>query len=70
MSHLLNVQGSKNKFLECAVLLTVEKKYINCTIKISSGKVIEFIGFGDTIFVLKKKPLIANETLHLICTRS
>lgn len=70
MSHLHNVQGSKNKFLECAVLLTVEKNTSNCTIKITGGKVIEFIGFGDTIFVLKKKPLIANETLHLICIRS
>lgn len=68
MSHLHNVQGSKNKFLECAE--NCRKKYINCTIKITSGKVIEFIGFGDTIFVLKMKPLIANETLHLICTRS
>lgn len=47
--------------------INCRKKYINCIIKIISGKVIEFIGFGDIIFVLKKKLFIVNEIFYFIC---
>lgn len=47
--------------------INCRKKYINCIIKIIGGKVIEFIGFGDIIFVLKKKLFIVIEIIYFIC---
>lgn len=38
MSHLHNVQRSKNKILECAVLLTVEKNTSTAQLKLLVGR--------------------------------